>query len=84
MRPPSTNKKRVVHHLRVFVCVAYMKVVHPHLAKLDPRGMKVIVIGYEPGSNAYRLYDSARERAHVSRDVHHRDSKVIANDDRDA
>ena len=46
------NKKPVVHHLRVFGCVAYMKVARPHLAKLDPRGMKVIFIGYEPRSKA--------------------------------
>ena len=46
-----------------------MKVAHPHLSKLDPRGLKIIFIGYESGSKAYRLYDPARGRAHVSRDV---------------
>ena len=51
------NKKPAVHHLHVFGCVAYMKVTHPHLAKLDPRGLKVIFIDYEPGSKVYRLYD---------------------------
>ncbi|XP_023521510.1 uncharacterized protein LOC111785335 [Cucurbita pepo subsp. pepo] len=44
------NKKLAVHHFRVFDCIAYMKVVHPHLAKLDPRGLKVVFIGYEPRS----------------------------------
>ena len=63
------NKKLAVHHLRVFGYIAYMKVTRPHLAKLDPRGLKVIFIGYEPGSKAYRLYDPAGGRAHVSRDV---------------
>ena len=41
----------------MFGCVAYTKVAHPHLAKLDPRGLKVVFIGYEPGSKMYRLYD---------------------------
>ena len=63
------NKKPVVHHLRVFGCVVYMKVAHPNLAKLDPRGLKVVFIGYKPGSKTYRLYDPAKGRAQVSRDV---------------
>ena len=36
-----------------------MKVARPHLAKLDPRGLKVAFIDYEPESKAYRLYDPA-------------------------
>ena len=51
------SKKLAIHHFRVFGCVAYMKVTRPHLAKLDPRGLKVVFIGYEPESKAYRLYD---------------------------
>ena len=53
----------------MFGYVAYMKDVRPHLAKLDPRGLKVVFIGYEPGSKAYRFYDPAEGRAHVLRDV---------------
>ena len=60
------NKKPMVHHLRVFSYVVYMKITHPHLAKLDPREMKVVFIDYRPGSKAYKLYDPAGERAHVS------------------
>ena len=65
------NKKPAVHHLRVFGCIAYMKVARPHLIKLDPRGLKVVFIDYKPGSKAYRLYDPAGGggRAHNSRDV---------------
>ena len=46
-----------------------MKVARPYLAKLDPKGLKVIFIGYKPWSKAYRLYDLMWERAHVSRDI---------------
>ena len=46
-----------------------MKVARPHLAKLDPRRLKVVFIGYKLGSKAYRLYDPAGGQAHVSRDV---------------
>ena len=51
------NKKSVVHHLRVFSCVAYMKVTRPHVTKLHPRWLKVVFISYEPERKAYRLYD---------------------------
>ena len=53
----------------MFGCVAYMKVTPSHLAKLDPKGLKVVFISYEPRSKAYRLYDPVGGRAHVSRDV---------------
>ena len=46
-----------------------MKDAHPHLAKLDPRGLKAIFIGYEPESKVYRFYDPAEGRAHMSCDV---------------
>ena len=63
------NKRPAVHHFCVFGCIAYMKVTCPHLAKLDPRGLKVVFIDYEPGSKAYRLYDPVGGQAHVSHDV---------------
>jgi hypothetical protein len=59
----------VVHHLQVFGCITYMKITRPHLAKLDDRGLKMVFIGYEPGSKVYRLYNSADGRVHVSHDV---------------
>ena len=53
----------------MFDCVAYMKVTRSHLAKIDPKGLKVVFIDYELGSKVYRLYDPIGGRAHVSRDV---------------
>ena len=29
----------------------------------------MVMLGYEPGSKAYRLYDPTTKRVHVSRDV---------------
>ena len=46
-----------------------MKDARPHLDKLNPRGLKVVFIGYEPKSKAYRFYDPTEGRAHVSPDV---------------
>jgi transposase InsO family protein len=63
------GKKPPVHFLRVFGCVAYIKDVRPHLAKLDDRGRKVVFIGYQDGSKAYRFYDPVAEHVHISRDA---------------
>jgi hypothetical protein len=63
------GKKPPVHFLRVFRCVAYIKHLRPHLSKLDDRGQKVVFIGYQDGSKAYRFYDPSSERVHVSCDA---------------
>ena len=46
-----------------------MKDARPHLTKLDPRGLKVVFISYDLGSKAYKFYDPAEGRSHVSHDV---------------
>ncbi|WVZ71837.1 hypothetical protein U9M48_020372 [Paspalum notatum var. saurae] len=58
-----------VHHLRMFGCVAHVKVATPHPKKLDDRSRAMIFVRYEPGSKAYRVYDPDTRRVHVSRDV---------------
>jgi len=63
------GKKPPVHFLRVFGCVAYIKHLRPHLSKLDDRGQKVVFIGYQDGSKAYRFNDPSSERVHVARDA---------------
>lgn len=63
------GKKPTVRHLKVFGCVAFVKVTRPHLSKLDARGLKIVFISYEEGSKAYMLYDPMANRVHISRDV---------------
>ena len=58
-----------VHHLRTFGCVAHVKVTTPNQRKLDDRSRRMIFVGYEPGSAAYRVYDPSTRRVHISRDV---------------
>jgi hypothetical protein len=64
-----TGSTPSVQHLRTFGCVAHVKVTTPHLKKLDDRSRRMIFVGYEPGSMAYRVYDPATRRVHISRDV---------------
>jgi hypothetical protein len=38
------------------------------MKKLDDRSRPMMMIGYEPGRKAYRLYDPGKKCLHVSRD----------------
>lgn len=64
-----SGKKPHMEHLKVFGCVAHMKVPAVNLKKLDNRSKMVICLGKEPGSKAYRLYDPKAQSICVSRDV---------------
>nr|AAU90089.1 putative polyprotein [Oryza sativa Japonica Group] len=63
------GRRPSVEHLKVFGCVGYVKTVKPNLRKLDDRGTRMVFIGYEQGSKAYRMYDPVSRRFYVSRDV---------------
>uniref|UniRef100_A0A8I6Y7V3 Integrase catalytic domain-containing protein n=1 Tax=Hordeum vulgare subsp. vulgare TaxID=112509 RepID=A0A8I6Y7V3_HORVV len=63
------GRKPDVRFLRIFGCVGHVKVVGPHLRKLDDRSTPMVFISYEIGCKAYRMYDPATKRLHVSRDV---------------
>ena len=58
-----------VAHIRVFGCVAHMKVPSVHTTKLDNRSKLVVNLGREAGTKAYRLLDPTQGTIHVSRDV---------------
>jgi hypothetical protein len=64
-----TGNTPSVHHLRMFGCVAHVKDTRPHLRKLDDRSKPMIFVGYEARSMAYRAYDPATRRLHITRDV---------------
>ncbi|KAJ9537718.1 hypothetical protein OSB04_030451 [Centaurea solstitialis] len=63
------GRKPNLHHLRIFGCIAYAKVPSQHLTKLDYRSIRMVYLGSEPGSKAYRLFDPLKNRICVSRDV---------------
>lgn len=47
----------------------YVRNTKPHLQKLDDRGQKMIFVGYERRSKAFRAYDPVAQRVHVTRDL---------------
>jgi len=63
------GRKPSVAFMRTFGCVAHAKNTKPGLGKLEDRSTKMVFLGYEEGSKAYRLYDPASGKVVVSRDV---------------
>jgi hypothetical protein len=63
------GRESVVHHLRTFGCIVYVRNTTPHLKKLEDRGHKMIFVGYESGSKEYGAYDPITKRVHVTHDV---------------
>ncbi|KAJ3691459.1 hypothetical protein LUZ61_020623 [Rhynchospora tenuis] len=61
--------KPVVSHLKVFGSVAYMHIPDQRRTKLDDKSKKLIFIGYDERSKAYKLIDPATNKTHISRDV---------------
>ena len=59
----------MVHHLKTLGCIVYVRNTAPHLKKLEDGGRKMIFIGYERGTKAYRAYDPTTRRVHITRDV---------------
>jgi hypothetical protein len=63
------GRRPSIHYLRVFGCVVYVKDTKPNLKKLEDRGQKMIFVGYERGSKAYRAYDPITKHIIDTRDV---------------
>lgn len=64
-----TKKKSHIEHVRVFGCLAHMKVPNQKVKKLDDISVPVIHLGIEPGTKVYRLYYPVGKVVHVRRDV---------------
>ncbi|GJT47209.1 zinc finger, CCHC-type containing protein [Tanacetum coccineum] len=64
-----TGYKPSIGHIRVFGCVAHVKLVSGHLLKLDNKSKLLVHLGVETGTKAYRLFDPDTGSIRVSRDV---------------
>lgn len=69
------KRKPNVQHIKVFGCVAHMKVPGVYTKKLDDRSKIVVYLGSEPGTKAHRLYDPKDSSVHVSPDVEFEENK---------
>lgn len=64
-----SGKTPNLDHIRIFGCLAFMKVPSIHTQKLDDRSLPIIYLGKEPGTKACRLYSPSERQVYVSRDV---------------
>ncbi|KAL8090107.1 hypothetical protein AgCh_039543 [Apium graveolens] len=69
------GSKPNIDHVRVFGCIAHMKVPKVFTKKLDDRSLKVINLGREQGTKEYRFYDPTEGRIYISRDVEFEEMK---------
>ncbi|KAL8157792.1 hypothetical protein AgCh_002484 [Apium graveolens] len=65
-------------HIRVFGCVAHMKVQSGHVSKLEDKSKMAVYLGREPGTKASRLFDPLSGRISVSRDVVYEENRAWA------
>lgn len=63
------GKRPNLDHSRIFGCVGHMKTPGIHVRKLDDRSKPVVYLGKEAGTKAYRVFDPAGDKVHVSRDI---------------
>lgn len=63
------GRKASVHHFRTFGCIAHVKRLGPGIDKLADRSTPMVMIGYEEGAKAYRVYDPVTKKLQVTRDV---------------
>ena len=64
-----TGIKANMDHLRVFGCLAHVKIVSSNLKKLEDRSKPMVFIGYEKCSKAYRVYVPFIGNIHLTRDI---------------
>ena len=63
------GQKPSVSFLRMFGCIGHVKKTKPVLTKLEDRSTPMVLLGYEEGTKAYRLYDLCGGKVVVSHDV---------------
>lgn len=63
------GKKLTMSHLRIFGSEAFVNTPKQFTKKLDLRGQKMILVGYEGNSPNYGVYDPKTKRVSVTRDA---------------
>ena len=63
------GRKPSVSFLQTFGCIGNVRKTKSVLTKLEDRSTPMVLLGYEEGTKAYRLYDPCGGKVVVSRDV---------------
>ena len=64
-----TGRKPSIESLKVFGCIAYVKIIDKSLRKLDDRSLPMIFIGNEKGVKKYRTFNLISQSIHITRDA---------------
>jgi hypothetical protein len=64
-----SRKKPSVEQLRIFGCPVCIHVPKDKRKKLEPSGKRVIFVGYNESSKAYRIYVPGQHKIEISRDI---------------
>lgn len=64
-----SENKPSLDFIKVFGCIGHMKIPSVHVKKLDDRSKRVVYLGKEPGTKAFRVFDPCTGSVHVSRDM---------------
>jgi len=63
------GRKPTLDHIRLFGSEAYVLTPKGKHTKLDPKGKKLILVGYDKDSTNYRLFDPVTKKITISRNV---------------
>ena len=63
------GKTAPFHHLRVFGCRAFVRIVHRVPDKSEERGEEGVMVGYDENTRAYRILVKKRQKVVISEDV---------------
>lgn len=72
-----TGKKPEVGQIKIFGCLAYSHVPEEKRMKLEPTAERVILMGYNETSRAYRIYLPAQRKIVLRRDVTFEEEKAL-------
>ncbi|KAK9729052.1 hypothetical protein QE152_g16906 [Popillia japonica] len=64
-----SRRKPVLNHLKVFGSEVFMDIPDNLRKKLEPKGRKLILVGYDNDSTNYRLFDIVTKKIKISRNV---------------
>ena len=56
------GRKASVSFLQTFGCISHVRKTKSVLTKLEDRSTPMVLLGYEEGTKAYRLYDSRGDK----------------------
>ena len=63
------GRKPNVSFVKTFGCVGHVKNTKPFPTKLEDKSTPMVLLGYEEGGKAYRLYDPKGGKIVISRDM---------------